>query len=279
MSSDMDMEMEDSAIDDDPLASYDLVQAPLSVYHQTVFKLLDDYKRAQQQVSAAAQEWQKASARNRGGEDDGSMEGDSDGTRSSSSSHDGNEYMDTNSNNQSHAGSPVGYGAHRPAGQPSAMATKRLTREGSSSSDSTNGSDSTNTSYSTNTGDSTNTSDSRGSRVTVDEDNEQEVEAAVGETAHRMIEFGIAGIDRHAKTRYAIDMQAHTVSDDWLKNYPKEVSYKMDFDSMIGRCDCIPWLGSFQIFPLFKNGFPIRHSLHIGVNPLVGGYKVCFEIV
>jgi hypothetical protein len=117
-----------------------------------------------------------------------------------------------------------------------------------------------------------------GDNMSVDGENtEQEMRDSIGKTARRMVEFGVAGIDRLAETRYGIDMRSHEVSLDWIQETSRTFSYRMDFDSLIGRCDRIPWVGAFQVFPLFKKGFPIMHSLHIGPNMELGGYKVCIS--
>jgi hypothetical protein len=80
------------------------------------------------------------------------------------------------------------------------------------------------------------------------------------------LEFGIAGIHAERNYRAKIDMEPHQVTQDFLNTNP--ISRRQDYDSLIGRCDKLPFAVPVEIYPLFKSGFKITKSLHIDPKPL-----------
>jgi hypothetical protein len=268
MSSDMDTEMNEDDNECDPVDNYPLVLGPLSLYPETLFGLVTEYQTAQQRAEATHQEEAEV-VPDDGDEDENPNDSDKDSTGSSSSGYGRQDYTD-DSDHSDH-GSSSGFCGRR--GRRVVRPSRSVTdiEVTSSREEATQAMDRNVNNY-----DGGNGNDS--GNMSVDGENaEQEIRDNIGKTARRMVEFGVAGIDRLAETRYGIDMKSHEVSLDWIQETSQTFSYRMDFDSLIGRCDRIPWVGAFQLFPLFKKGFPITHSLHIGPNMELGGYKVCFS--
>jgi hypothetical protein len=269
MSSDTEMNEDDN--EGDPVDTYPLVLGPLSLYSETLFELFTEYQTAQerQERAAATHEEEAEVVPDDGDEDENPNDRDEDSTGSSSSGYSRQDYTDDSDDGDHDSSSSFGGRRGRPVVRPSRSVTDieaTSAREEATQAMGRN----VNNSNGGNSNDCDN--------MSVDGENaEQEMRDNVGKTACRMVEFGVAGIDRLAETRYGIDMKSHEVSLDWIQETSRIFSYRMDFDSLIGRCDRIPWVGAFQVFPLFKKGFPITHSLHIGPNMELGGYKVCFS--
>lgn len=80
------------------------------------------------------------------------------------------------------------------------------------------------------------------------------------------LEFGIAGIHAEKNYRARIDMEPHEVTQDFLNTNP--ISLRHDYDSLLGRCDKLPFAVPVEIYPLFRSGFKITKSLHIDPKPL-----------
>jgi hypothetical protein len=87
-------------------------------------------------------------------------------------------------------------------------------------------------------------------------------------------EFGIAGINASSGYRAKIDITGHYISQDWLNNNREMTIIRHDFDSLLGRSECLPYKDAIEVYPLYGSGFRILKSLHIGVVPLDNSY-VC----
>jgi hypothetical protein len=78
----------------------------------------------------------------------------------------------------------------------------------------------------------------------------------------KWMEYGIAGIQA-GESRASIDMKDNEVNSEWRLFNDESIKYRHDFDSLMGRCDTIPYTIPVEIFPVFMSGFRIRNGLHI----------------
>jgi hypothetical protein len=81
----------------------------------------------------------------------------------------------------------------------------------------------------------------------------------------RYLEYVIAGIDRHSESRVSIDIRAYNgITTQWISEHWFNMVHRVDFDSLQGRSTDLPWACAMEIYPLFRTGYAIDKSLHVG---------------
>jgi hypothetical protein len=89
------------------------------------------------------------------------------------------------------------------------------------------------------------------------------MDAALRDSLSRYLEFAIAGIDRHTGHRYKIELRgSHEVDSEWIVEYENDMRHRVDFDSLHGRSDGLPWKQAIDVYPLFGSGHTIDKKLH-----------------